>query len=680
MSERKEKKTLLYMGPVLAVLVVFLLWGLLGREDIQTEVHFSGPSLFPVTPDSAEADPLQAPSPSFAAFSLTFQPHAALLAGGRVKIEQGYLFKGRLILGEDVRYAFPNPVIDRGDAPNYLSVHTKVTHELALVPAGLGRYSPEVTLPKGLPKGEEVVFHFGDPSQGSPGMAVPTHPIKIKLLTLVDRTGEGSYELALGEPPQVEACAHNADRFQVYGPSITYKAAIRLKIVPLRGVSSLDSSALPVRDYAGTVRLYLLEKNQPCLGQVRFSKGDRFKEVELHLPSPGLYRIEARGEKSNLSGESNPMLFLKEDGPSFPLSYLEGRVIYWGSLQNHTSLGGHAASLPAEAFRCAREEGGLDFCALTDHSSNPSFHWGELRGLPDQHQIPGRFVTFAGYEWTSGTFGHRHIILKEGQDTIACSERPTDDPFEVYAPDLHALAARVGSDPNALLVVHHTRRMLDHSQTRYRFGDASALPRQRLFEVFSWQGSSEGAGEDLWINGREDRTLKSGSGLRDALQMGYPFGVTADSDGHLGLPGVAVGIRRKAGLRYGFSGQTAVICRALSRENLFHALEERHCYGTTGARILLLFKAGEYEMGEVFVGEKDVIRIQVLACGTTAITSLKVIADGNRIAHEAFPNQRDAKLDLLLPLEKGEKNKSLYVRLEQADGHRAWSSPVWIKN
>jgi hypothetical protein len=680
MWKRKDKKTLLIVVPVLGILAGLVLWVVLVGNRTGTEVYYSGPAAFPVTPDSPAADPLEAPAPSFASFNIAVRPRTPIEPGGKIRIEQGYLFKGRPVYGENLRYAFPDPVLDPRSEPNHLSVNASVPFRVALVPTGFGRHAPEVTLPEGLPAGGEVLFCFGDRSQGSPGLAVPTFPLKVRFLAFLDPQGDGQYRLASGTPPEVEAFAWGADRLQVTVPSITYAGEISVKIVPLRGTSGRERSALPVADYSGEVELALEGEEGLHLGRARFRKGDRFQEVRVILPGPGLYRIKVRSGTA-LEGESNAVLYLtgaSGDGAfEVPRLCLKGRHIFWGSLQNHTALGGHAASLPHEAYRCAREEGALDFCALTDHSSNPAFHWEELRELPDAYNDPGRFVAFPGYEWTSGQFGHRHIIFRDGGETLACSERPTEDPCEVHAPDLASLSARVGSDPNALLVVHHARRALDSTQSRYLFGDPEMLPRQRLFEIFSWQGSSEGAAEDWWINGREDRTLRSGSGFRDALAAGYPFGVTADSDGHLGRPGVAISIRRKAGLRYGFSGQTAVICNELTREGLFRGLEERCCYGTTGARILLFLMAGDGGIGEEVTCREGTVRIRAMACGTASIQRLQLLADGHQVVHESQPNQRETALDLQVPIMKDKR--CFYVRLEQADGHMAWSSPVWVQ-
>ncbi len=610
---------------------------------------------------------------------------------------QGYVFNGSVCVGPDVRYAFPDPVLDNETAPNFLSIKAE-GHAVAgrLVPAGLGRHSPEAVFPNGLPQGGKVAFTFGDRSKGAPGLAVPTWPMKIRFIVFMDCEGDKSFVPASGIHPAIEVSACGADRFKVVGPSITHDARISLRIVPVRGKAGRFSSELPVRDFSGKVNIFSDEGSKAPLGEAVFEKEDRFKDVWITLPGPGIHRLVAMSGSGNISGKSNPVLFMNEgnghlkaseginanSSPSVQALFPQKRSVFWGSLQNHTAVGGHAASLPADAFRCARGQGCLDFCAITDHSSNSSFHWEELRDIPDRFDEPGRFVAFAGYEWTSSRFGHRHVILKEGAGSCAYSELPTSDAFEVYAPDLESFALAVGRDPNVIIIPHHTRRILENSSTLFDFGKRQDMQRQLLFEIFSWQGGSEGSADDLPIHGLEgrfSRTHKTGCGFRDALDAGYRFGVTSDSDGHLGLPGVPVCIRRKNGVRYGYRGITGVFSGTLDREGVFRALEKRACFGTTGERVLLSLWVEDAFMGEETASNENTVKIRAAVFGTAPIERVEIVANGKEILFEQQPGALDVIKSFNAPGPRPGELRSFYLRMEQSDGHKAWSSPVWVK-
>ncbi|MFH2001924.1 MAG: DUF3604 domain-containing protein, partial [Planctomycetota bacterium] len=677
-----------FAGILAGILALWLFMPDGNKLRIAAEIEYSGPVIVAATPDTTCADPLEAEKTNFVSFSISVRPADDIAPGGRIRIEQGHIFDLRPLIGSDVRYTFPDPELTRTDAPNYCSVTAGTTPlETRAVPVGLGRSSLEAEFPKGLPEGRTATFCYGDTALGSPGLAVPAWPAKIRFITFIDPAGDGNYMLAEGPHPEIEVRAVDADRFEVTGPSVTHEASIRLKIVPVRGEPGLHSSSLPVRNFEGPFRIFLEEDEKECLAASDFLCDDPYKEVKIVLPSPGLYRLQAKSGDNKISGVSHPILYMGdraacplgsghvewEEGWKMINAFFAGSHLFWGSLQSHTAVGGHAASTPDEAFRFARDEAALDFCALTDHSSNPSFHWDELRGLPDAYNEPGRFCAFAGYEWTSARYGHRHIILKDGRNSVACSEEPVDDLCEQYAPDLDALAAQAGSDPNVLLIMHHTRRILDPAVKGYVFGNPEKLPRQRLFELFSWQGSSEGADDDLPINGREDRTYSRGSGFRDALDQGYIFGVTSDSDSHLGRPGLPVGIRRNNGIRYGFSGLTAVLSPLLNREALFHGLETLQCYGTTGARMILAFRIDEGKMGDVTQTVRDTVKVRAAIFATAPVTRVELISNNNSEVLEDQPGSLDLFIHKQVRLPETGGMVYFYLRIVQADGQMAWS-------
>jgi len=99
----------------------------------------------------------------------------------------------------------------------------------------------------------------------------------------------------------------------------------------------------------------------------------------------------------------------------------------------------------------------------------------------------------------------------------------------------------------------------------------------RLLEVHSTHATSE------WF-------------LFDALRRGYRMGVIAGSDGVDGRPGNShPGHLLVRNVR---NGLTAIFAPALTRGALWDALKRRHCYATTGERILLEFRFGDACMGD----------------------------------------------------------------------------------
>gem|GEM_PF-4809393 len=666
-------------SPILGALgALLLVAGLSCRQEgaITADIAFDGPAHFAVSTESAGIGERLPGKESFVTFSLVVGFGDRLLPGGGLRIEQGRLFNGRPLIGTDLRYALGDPVLGPEGAENLLTASTESSpFEVSLHPAGLGRHSPQIVFPEGLPAGEKVTLLFGDRRTGGPGMKVPPIPLKIRLLCYADRVGDGTFRLARGPHPLVESHAVEADRLRVAAPSVTAPGKIRVRVVPVRGGGGRTASSLPVDDFAGEVEVFLShEKDAPLLGSIDFQRGQAFGDVEVVVDRPGPYRLAARSADGGLRGTSNPVIVVDGREPLLP----EGCTIKWGSIQSHTAVGGHAAALQNEAYDFARGPACLDFCSISDHSSNSSFRWEELRLLPDRFDDPGRFVALAGYEWTSERHGHRHVILKDAHGVEAWSELPTDDPGTRHAPTLADLAEKIGSDPNVLIVVHHTTWLRDRSVLDYDFGFGLGLNRQRLFEVYSWHGLSEFNRSSLPIHGDVGNERRPGSSFRDLLAAGGRYFVTADSDGHVGLPGVPVAIRRKKGLRYGFSGVTAVWADTFDREGIFSALECGRCYGTTGARMVIALRIAGALPGETVSGRGQP-RVQLAVHGTDAIDAVQLLRDGQLLVAERRPGTLDFTDDFSLSAEPVTGRHSYYLRVEQADGQMGWVSPVWIE-
>ncbi len=643
---------------------------------VTVEIALDGPTRFAVSTEAAGTTERLPGRESFVTISMTIRATEELQPGGGLRIEQGRLFNGRPLIGPDMRYTLADPVLDQDGAANLLTVSSESSpFEVSLRHTGLGRHSPEIVFPEGLLAGERVTVVFGDRRGGGPGMRVPSIPMKIRLLCFADREGGGEYLLANGPHPLLESHAVDADRLRVVVPSIISPGKARVRIVPVRGGGGRTASSLPVDDFAGDVIVRLSgEEDAPRLGRIDYRLGQSFCDVEVVLDEPGVYRLSAHSADGEVRGRSNPVLVLDGAHHGMP-----GRCsLRWGSLQSHTAVGGHAAALQDEAYAFARGPACLDFCSISDHSSNGSFRWEELRTLPDRFDEPGMFVAFAGYEWTSEVHGHRHVILKDARRAKAWSELPRNDPGSGYAPTLAALAEKIGSDPNVLIAVHHTTWLRDPAVPDYDFGLGLPMERQRLFEVYSWHGLAEYNRSPFPVHGDPAKERRPGSSFRDVLAAGGRFFVTADSDGHAGLPGVPLAIRRKKGLRYGFSGVTAVYAETFDREGVFNALERGRCYGTTGARIVIALRIDGAFPGDTVTGDGQP-RVRLAVHGTDAIDSIRLLRDGALLVAERRPRTLDFADDFRLTAEPVAGTHSYYLRVEQRDGQMAWVSPIWIE-
>jgi hypothetical protein len=173
--------------------------------------------------------------------------------------------------------------------------------------------------------------------------------------------------------------------------------------------------------------------------------------------------------------------------------------------------------------------------------------------------------------------------------------------------------------------------------------------------------------------------------------MGWFVGFTAGGDDHTGHPGdesiVPDGaVRHKAGLM-------AVWADSNCKEDIWNAMWNRRCYGTTGARIILSLNINDNPMGSILDAKenaeyKKIRSIKIEVCGTNLIKSIDIIRN-NKDIYSYKPEKLDVIFEYqdTVPLEVINLPKTkfcktpftfYYIRITQTDKEMAWSSPIWI--
>ncbi|MDY6866990.1 MAG: DUF3604 domain-containing protein [Chloroflexota bacterium] len=335
-----------------------------------------------------------------------------------------------------------------------------------------------------------------------------------------------------------------------------------------------------------------------------------------------------------------------------------GLNVYYGDLHNHCAISyGHG---PLEAaLGNARTQ--LDFCSVTGHAAWPDmpkpdgridyiidFHkkgfarleenWHDILKQLKQHNSPGEFLVFPGYEIHSSKDGDRTFLFKEFKgDLILKGDIPNTIQYlkEIYAED-------------ALGFPHHIGYPQGHRGINWSSYDQSFCP---LIEMFSMHGCAEGR-ETTWPYLHSMGPSDGHSSMQHGLALGHRFGLLANTDHHSAFPG-----------SYG-RGRTGLWAPELSRQDIWEALRTRRTYALTGDRIDLRFSINGNLMGtDAPPAKKRRIKIDVNAGG--AISYIDLIknnhllkrftpADNTFVPHSG--DMRRAKL--YLEVGWGEKHKT----------------------
>ena len=430
--------------------------------------------------------------------------------------------------------------------------------------------------------------------------------------------------------------------------------------------TGLRAAALPCPDGAGAVRITVSARDAflnratgfrgtllpGCTGEglslppeVELSPADEgARTFEIRVDrGAGVCRVHLKAARQPIECVSSPIV------PDFPMP------VFFGDVHCHNWIDRSPAGAE-ELYRHARDVAGLEFVAMTDSSADRTL----CRDATREHDQPGRFVTLFAEEWADNeTADHRNVYYRGDPGTAVARAGNSFELFERFR----------GQD---VLVVPHTTNidcLVGWKHTEWSRHDPTL---QRLVEICQIRGDCEEEGPV----GTRPKGGHGGS-VRTALARGLRLGFVGGSDTHrttAGGPGHELHPLVESTVP-GFWGQTAVLAPELTRGAVFDALRERRCYATTGARILLWTEVNGRPMGSEIEASGGVA-ITVRCHAEAPIEELAVVKNG-RIWARLAPDDLDVSAQFEDALVLSGPNY-YYVRVTQRDGHRAWSSPVWV--
>jgi hypothetical protein len=534
-------------------------------------------------------------------------------------------------------WGWSDPQVDDPDAPGFTTLQGPPGLELDAFTADRGLLAMRLA-GRGLQPGEVVRLVYGAGPAGARADSWADRESRFRFA--VDADGDGVREL-LDEAPAVAVLPGPPAGLVLHlDSSVRPGGRARLSLAVL----DRDANAGP--GFSGTVALdYDSGLQGPATLELRAGDG-ACAELELAVVSPGLWRVRATSD-GLAAAESNPLQASEA-----------GRRILWADLHGHSGLSDGTGS-PEDWWAYARRVAGLDAAALTDHD-----HWGQpfldaapalwerLHAAALAAHEDGRFVALVAYEWTNWLHGHRHVVSFEDRLPLLSSVDPAhESPRQLW----DALAGR-----DVLTFAHHSAG--GPVATNWSFAPDPRL--EPVTEVTSVHGSSEAHDSPLRIY-----DFTPGNSVRDALAAGYRLGFIGSGDGHDGHAGLS-----HLASPAGTGGLAAILAEDCTRAAVLEALRSRRCYATSGPRIVLRAALDGQPMGsEVAPGTRTLV---VYAAGAAALERLVLVRGGGPA--EVLDAGGEPELSAAFTLADLRPGEFAYVRVEQQDGHAAWSSPFFV--
>ncbi|MFN8179831.1 MAG: FlgD immunoglobulin-like domain containing protein [bacterium] len=339
-------------------------------------------------------------------------------------------------------------------------------------------------------------------------------------------------------------------------------------------------------------------------------------------------------------------------------------TLYYGNFHSHCNLSddasGPLSGPPGTAYQYARDVAHIDVLALTDHTHYMSAsEYAQLQAAGDAWTTNGVFIAISAQEHGSlsttepGAFGHINVW-----------ESPTLIDQGLYRYNLHGtygwIASHVDDTIGAPLVAS-----FNHPYT----GSGQGIWDQ--FAHFAYDPAGATAMKFVEVlNGKRSASYETE--YFTALARGWRTGALGNQDNHEGGWGDQQNNQGKIPL-------TGIWAPALTKADILQALAARRTFAMEVSpptdRMQLQFTSEGHWMGSEFSTAADSVHFQAIASAETNLASLQLYRNGVFLKSIGAGGTSATWSTFDTP---GPGDFWYVMKLNQADGDHAWSSPVWI--
>lgn len=331
---------------------------------------------------------------------------------------------------------------------------------------------------------------------------------------------------------------------------------------------------------------------------------------------------------------------------------------YRGQLHSHTNYSDGLGDI-IEAYSWARNQSGLDFFAVTDHSQmfdndltatldyHESEEWAFSKAVADQCNEDGRFVALLGYEqsYYDKTSGHMNTFNTDGflsSNTVNLQE--------YY---------------DAIAKCKDSISQFNHPGTTWGDFDNFGYYSQERDDVIHLLEVGNGPGNQV-----NQGYWRCDAYYSRALDKGWHVAPTNGQDNHQRYWGNSNPFR------------TVILAKELTREAVFDAIREHRVYAAEDSNVEVNYSLNGYVMGSKIDDNVNSVDINVTVTDpdtTDLVQEITVFSNGGKaVAYKAIKSNSNT-VNYQVSLDAPSKSAYYFIRIKQKDGNLIFTAPIWIE-
>ena len=530
----------------------------------------------------------------------------------------------------------------------------------------------EFILPGGVNAGDPITIFLGSPDEDGDkkGSRAQTYTARRRPFHLyIDPKGKGEYKET--EIFHLDVRGNELKSIRVIAPSMVTKNQRFDVIVRFEDQFGNLTGNAP----EGLLVEFSYEKLRENINWKLFVSETGFTNLpNLYFNEPGIYRIQLKNLSTDEVFFSSPIKCFSENQGQLFWGLFHGESLLWDTGKNIESC-----------LRHQRDEEAFQFFATSSFESEKETsaeNWKAIISHISEFNEDDRFTTFLGLQWagSNGSEGVRQIVyLKDNKQMLRKKESKANNLKKIY---------KSHTPKDFISIPSFTMG----STTLFDFENFTP-EYEKVVEIYNAWGSSEctkaeGNPRPIASKSKNGIKEKAEGSIRRALNQNHRFGFVA---GGLDDRDIYSKLFETDQAQYS-PGLTAIVSPNQTRDGLTQALARRSCYATTGPRIIVGLNIAGQPMGSILnTKAKPGLfynrHLTGYIVGTTQVKEVVIIRNG-KVYQTLSPTENSyefaiddtEELDKIALKVKGEEPPFAYyyMRVMQADGHIAWSSPIWV--